>query len=86
MKKISPLRVAGYSVASTLLFFFLSNTNCFFFDTFNSYGAGFQGWATCLAAGIPFVKNGLAVDLGFSALLFGTYTLVNKFYFEKAAA
>jgi hypothetical protein len=86
MKKISPLRVAGYSVASTLLFFFLSNTNCFFFDTFNSYGAGFQGWATCLAAGIPFVKNGLAVDLGFSVLLFGTYTLVNKFYFEKAAA
>jgi hypothetical protein len=80
------LRVAGYSVASTLLFFFLSNTNCFFFDTFNTYGTGFQGWATCLTAGIPFVKNGLAVDLGFSVLLFGTYTLVNKFYFEKAAA
>ncbi len=86
MKKTSPLRVAGYSVASTLLFFFLSNTNCFFFDTFNTYGTGFQGWATCLAAGIPFVKNGLAIDLGFSVLLFGTYSLVNKLYFEKAAA
>ena len=86
INKISPLRVAGYSIASTLLFFFLSNTNSFFFDTFNTYGTGFQGWATCLAAGIPFVKNGLAVDLGFSVLLFGTYTLVNKFYFEKAAA
>ena len=86
MKKISPLRVVGYSIMSTLLFFFLSNTNCFFFDTFNTYGTGFQGWATCLAAGIPFVKNGLAVDLGFSVLLFGTYSLVNKFYFEKAAA
>lgn len=86
MKKISPLRIVGYSVASTLLFFFLSNTNCFFFDTFNTYGTGFQGWSTCLAAGIPFVKNGLAIDLGFSVLLFGTYSLVNKFYFEKAAA
>ena len=86
MKKISPLRVVGYSIMSTLLFFFLSNTNCFFFDSFNTYGTGFQGWATCLAAGIPFVKNGLAVDLGFSVLLFGTYSLVNKFYFEKAAA
>ena len=86
MKMISPLSVVGYSVASTLLFFFLSNTNCFFFDTFNTYGTGFQGWATCLAAGIPFVKNGLAIDLGFSVLLFGTYSLVNKLYFEKAAA
>ncbi len=86
MKQIAPLKVAGYSVASTILFFILSNTNCFFFDTFNTYGTGFQGWATCLAAGIPFVKNGLAVDLGFSVLLFGTYTLANKFYFEKAAA
>lgn len=86
MKKISPLRVASFSIMSTLLFFFLSNSNSFFFDNYNTYGTGFQGWATCLAAGIPFVKNGLAVDLGFSVLLFGTYTFANKFYFEKAAA
>ena len=86
MKKTTPVTVPAYSVAATLVFFVLSNTNCFLFDNLNTYGTGIQGWASCLAAGIPFVKNGLITDLGFSAALFGTYTLANKYYFEKAAA
>ena len=76
MKKINPINVIGYSVASSVVFFILSNTNCFLFDNMNTYGNGIQGWANCLAAGIPFVKNGLAIDLCFSSLLFGSYALV----------
>lgn len=86
MKKTSPLNIAGYSVASSLLFFFLSNTNCFLFDNLNTYGTGIQGWATCLAAGIPFVKNSLVIDLGFSSLLFASYALANRYYFGKVTA
>jgi hypothetical protein len=76
MKKINGINVAGFSIASSLLFFFLSNTNCFFFDTTNFYGAGITGWSKCIIAGIPFLKNGMAIDLGFSALLFTSYHVI----------
>lgn len=72
MKKINVIQVAGFSIAASLLFFLLSNTNVFFFDTI-TYERSIQGWLTCLAAGIPFVKNGLLTDLGFSVVLFGSY-------------
>lgn len=85
MKKINPINVVGYSIASSLLFFVLSNTNCFLFDNLNSYGTGILGWANCLVAGIPFVKNGLAIDLCFSSILFGSYSLLLKKSFVKQA-
>ena len=83
MKKINPLNIAGYSIASPILFFILSNTNCFLFDNLNYYGTGFQGWANCLVAGIPFVKNSLITDLSFSAILFGSYILASKTFAKK---
>jgi hypothetical protein len=86
MKKINPFTVAGFSIGSSILFFFLSNTNCFLFDTQNTYGTGLSGWANCLAAGLPFVKNGMVTDLGFSVVLFGSYALVGKFASKKASA
>ncbi len=82
MKKINPINVIGYSVGSSLLFFLLSNTNCYLFDNFNTYGTGIIGWANCLTAGIPFMKNGIAIDLCFSTLLFGSYVVL----FKKSAS
>jgi hypothetical protein len=78
MKKINTVSVVGFSIASSLIFFFLSNTNSYFFENYNTYGTGFQGWANCMIAGIPFVKNSLVTDLCFSAVLFGTYQLSGK--------
>lgn len=86
MKKINPVSVAGFSIASSILFFFLSNTNCFLFDTENFYGIGFNGWLNCLVAGFPFVKNGIVTDLGFSVLLFGIHSLVTKHSSKKIVA
>jgi len=86
MKKISPINVIGYSIGSSVLFFILSNTNCFLFDNFNTYGTGIQGWANCLIAGIPFVKNGIAIDLCFSTLLFGSYVVLFKKSTSKVMA
>ena len=82
MKKINVINVAGYSIASSLIFFFLSNSSVWLFDkTF--YAQNFSGWMNCLAAGIPFLKNGLAADLTYSAVLFGTYYLLQKYAFSK---
>jgi hypothetical protein len=85
LKKISVLNVAAFSIASSLIFFLLSNSSVWVFDT-NTYGRSFQGFMTCLAAGIPFLKNNLAADLVYSAVFFGGYVLMERFAFKKSLA
>ena len=86
MKKTNLLHITGYSIVSSLLFFVLSNTNCFFFDFDYTYGHGLSGWANCLAAGIPFVKNSVITDLCFSTVIFTTYAFAIKYANRKAIA
>lgn len=85
LKKINVFNVAGFSIASSCIFFLLSNTSVWIFDT-TSYAQNFGGWINCLAAGIPFLKNGLAADLVYSAVFFGGFVLLQKFAFKKAIA
>ena len=85
LKKINVFNVAGFSIASSCIFFLLSNTSVWIFDT-TSYAQNFGGWINCLAAGIPFLKNGLAADLVYSAVFFGGFVLLQKFAFKKAMA
>lgn len=85
LKRINILNVAGFSIASSCIFFLLSNTSVWIFDT-TSYAQNFGGWINCLAAGIPFLKNGLAADLVYSAVFFGGFVLLQKFAFKKAIA
>lgn len=85
LKRINVLTVAGFSIASSFIFFFLSNTSVWLFDT-TTYARNFIGWESCLAAGIPFLKNALAADLVYSAVLFGGYVLLEKYAFKKALA
>ncbi|HEX2684224.1 MAG TPA: DUF6580 family putative transport protein [Ferruginibacter sp.] len=87
MKKINVLTVAGYSVGSSLLFFFLSNSAFFVFDNpiYHLYPANFNGYIQSLIAGIPFLGKGVIVDLVYSAVLFGTYYLVKNYALTKKA-
>ncbi len=85
LKKITALNVAGFSVVSSLIFFFLSNSSVWIFDT-STYTNDFSGWASCLAAGIPFLKNGMAADLVYSIVFFGGYYLLERFAFNKSFA
>ncbi|MFM7710439.1 MAG: DUF6580 family putative transport protein [Ferruginibacter sp.] len=78
VRKINVLTVTGFSVLSSLLFYLLSNTNCFLFDTTGFYGTGLNGYLYCMELGLPFIRNGLAIDLVFAWLLFGSYVLVFK--------
>ncbi len=85
LKNITVLNVAGFSILSSFLFFLLSNTSVWVFDS-NTYANNFQGWVNCVAAGIPFLKNGLAADLVYSTVLFGGYVLLRKWAASKAVA
>jgi hypothetical protein len=84
MKKISVITVVGFSLASSVLFYFLSNTNTFLFDTFNSFDNSFAGYIKCMRDGIPFIK--FIPDLVFSVILFGSYFLVFKMKRSKAVS
>ena len=88
MKKINVLSVAGYSIGSSLLFFFLSNSAFFVFDNpiYHTYTQDFNGYLATLAGGLPFLKTGIIADLVYSTALFGTYFLVKYFAFSKKEA
>lgn len=85
LKKISPLNVVAFSVSSSLLFFFLSNTSVWIFDT-TTYARSFSGYINCLGAGIPFLLKAIAVDLVYSAVFFSGYVALQKYAVEKARA
>lgn len=78
-------KVIGASLASSLLFFFISNSLVWFADT-SYYANDFSGWMTCLAAGLPFLKNGLLADLLYSGLFFGGYVLIFRKQLKEAKA
>jgi hypothetical protein len=87
MKKINVFSVAGYSIGSSLLFFFLSNSAFFVFDNpiYHTYTQDFNGYLATLAGGLPFLKTGIVADLVYSTVLFGSYFLVQRFAFGKKA-
>lgn len=88
MKKINVLTVAGYSVGSSLLFFFLSNSAFFVFDNpvYHLYPENFNGYISSLVAGVPFLTKGILVDLVYSGVLFGTYYLLQNYALNKKVA
>jgi len=88
LKKINVINVAGFSIASSLIFFFLSNSSYFLLENniYNTYAKSFTGYMDCLAAGIPFLKTGLVADLVYSAIFFGGYVLLGRTAADKAVA
>ncbi len=85
MKKINVLSVAGYSIGSSLLFFFLSNSAFFVFDNpiYHLYPQNFSGYIGSLAGGLPFLKTGILADLVYSTILFGAYYLMQEYALHK---
>lgn len=83
MKNHKALRIAGYSIAGSAIFFILSN-----FGTFLTgyWGLDFNGFVTTYLMALPFyTKEGSAFffntfigDLVFSGLLFGAYALLKR--------
>jgi hypothetical protein len=73
LNKINIPKVLTGTLASTAIFFLVSNFGCWIGST--TYPQNFGGLITCYAAGIPFLKGTLLGDLFYSGMLFGTFAL-----------
>jgi hypothetical protein len=71
LQRLSVLRIAGAAVASSVLFFVVSNFGVWAMS--GMYPLNGSGLAACYAAAIPFFQNTLAGDLFYASLLFGGF-------------
>jgi hypothetical protein len=71
------LTIAGASVASSILFFLVTNFVGFHIDG-GLYPMTFNGVSESYVAGLPFLRNTLIGDLLYTALLFGGFALLEK--------
>jgi len=76
LQKKSPLRIAGAAIASSILFFVLTNFGMWLSSGF--YPPTLAGLEACYVAAIPFFQNTMAGDLVFSAILFGGFALLER--------
>lgn len=75
---VSVKRVVAGALCSGLLFFLVSNFGTWL--TGGMYPRTLEGLAACMMAGLPFYKGTVFGDLFFSALLFGGYYYLQKYY------
>lgn len=71
--KVNTSKVLAGALASTTIFFLMSNFGCWIGST--TYPQNFGGLLTCYSAGIPFLKGTLLGDLFYSSVLFGAFAL-----------
>ena len=71
LARVSALRVGGAAVASSVLFFVITNFGMWLFSGF--YPRTWLGLEACYVAAIPFFQNTLAGDLFYATLLFGGF-------------
>ncbi len=64
------------SIASSLIFFFLSNFGVWYIG--NYYPANLSGLLTCLTAGIPFLQNTICSSLLFSTIFLYALKCINN--------
>ena len=73
LSRVSALRVGAAAVASSVLFFAITNFGMWLFSGF--YPRTLAGLEACYVAAIPFFQNSIAGDLFYACLLFGGFKL-----------
>jgi hypothetical protein len=85
-KKYGFWRIAGGTLAGSILFFIVTNFGVYLQGW---YGYGFSGLTQTYIMAIPFFRNSLAGDMFYSAALFGLYEVVaylrNRYFLTKTA-
>jgi hypothetical protein len=76
LRRVSPIRVGGAAVASSVLFFVLTNFGMWLSSGF--YPRTLAGLEACYIAAIPFFQNTVAGDLFYAAVLFGGFALLER--------
>ncbi len=71
-------RVAGATLASSILFFIVTNFAVWAFGHGRLYPMTLEGLLACYVAAIPFFQSSLAGDVLYSALLFGGFALAEQ--------
>ncbi|HEY2445541.1 MAG TPA: DUF6580 family putative transport protein [Rhizomicrobium sp.] len=74
----SPLFIAGAALASSVLFFAVTNFGVWAMDAM--YPRTLQGLIACYTAAIPFFRNTLEGDLLYTLVLFGGFALLERRY------
>jgi hypothetical protein len=69
LQRVSPLRIGAAAIASSVLFFVVTNFGMWLSSGF--YPRTLAGLQACYIAAIPFFQNTIAGDLFYAALLFG---------------
>jgi hypothetical protein len=75
-KRKSALTIAAAAVASSILFFAVTNFGVWL--VMDYYPKTLAGLAACYVAAIPFFQNTLASDLFYAGLLFGGWALAER--------
>jgi hypothetical protein len=75
-KDRSVLRIAGAALASSVLFFLLTNFGVWAFGSL--YPRTLDGLITCYVAAIPFFRNTFQGDVLYTAILFGGFALLER--------
>jgi hypothetical protein len=76
-RRCSPVAIAGAALASSILFFIISNFGVWL--QWNLYPKTLEGLAACYIAAIPFFRNTLAGDAVFTLVLFGGFALAQHY-------
>jgi uncharacterized protein DUF6580 len=76
LKRVSVARVGGAALASSALFFLLTNFGTWALS--GMYPLSAAGLAACYVAAIPFFQNTVAGDLFYATLLFGGFALLER--------
>jgi len=74
LSRVSPIRVGLAALASSVLFFVVTNFGMCVFSGF--YPRSLAGLEACYVAAIPFFQNTVAGDLFYATLLFGGFRLL----------
>jgi hypothetical protein len=85
LKNRHAIHIAGYSIGSSILFYLLSNMAFFLIDNpiYHTYTQDLAGLKQCYIMALPFLRTGMIADLVFSALLFGSYFLLDQWVAKK---
>ncbi len=75
-KKISPLRIAGASVAGSVLFYLLTNFGVWLVSPY--YPFTFEGLMASYTMAIPFFHYTLLGDLFYTTAIFGVYEILKR--------
>jgi hypothetical protein len=77
--KTSIGRIAVSSVSVSVLFFVISNFYVWAIDPFSMYPKTLDGIIACYQMALPFFRNSVLGDLFYIGLLFGSFSLAEKY-------